>query len=111
MNSNYARFVAPSYTEFLGRCPAHNYFRSRSKRGKPLNSIKTAMVWVNSQERILRTFFRNTNGTYRRFWDLSYKSRDWFFKTCRDYNISKISVLVELSERLTTYGEETNREY
>lgn len=111
LSENYKRFIAPSFTEFLPHCEAHNYFKSKSKRGKPLNNKKNAMTWLNCSERIIRHFFRNKNGTYRRFWDLNYKNRDWFFKTCQDFNVSKISVLAELGNRLSLFGEESNREY
>ena len=111
VSDSYKQFIAPSYTEFLPRCEAFRYFSSKSKRGKSLNSKKTAMTWVNNSERILRSFFRNKNGTYRRFWDLNYKNRDWFFKACQDFNVSKISVLAELGNRLSLFGEESHKEY
>lgn len=108
---DYKRFIAPSFTEFLPRCEAHHYFRSKSKRGRALNTKKDALVFDNSDERILKSFFRNKNGTYRRFWDLSYRNRDFFFKICRNFKVSRISILAELGNRISIYGEQENKEY
>ena len=111
MLEQHRHFIAPSYTEFLPKCDAHIYFRSKCRRGKPLNTSKDAMEFVNSFEQIVRGFFRNKNGTYRRFWDLTYRNRDYFFKMCHDFKVSRITVLAELCKRLSEFGEERNKEY
>ena len=66
---------------------------------------------VNKLERVVRYFFRNPNGTYRRFWDLSYRNRDYFYSVCKEYKISPISAFALLSEQTLKNGLEERKEY
>jgi len=66
---------------------------------------------VNKLERVVRYFFRNPNGTYRRFWDLDYRNRDYFYSVCKEYKISPISAFALLSEQTNKNGLEERKEY